>query len=64
VFVPTQTIVQRGEMTGAYVLDAQGQPRLRQVRLGPVQGHLVEVLSGVRPGEKVVNDPTHLAPHR
>lgn len=64
VFVPTQAIVQRGEMTGVYVLDAQGQPRLRQVRLGPVQGPLVEVLSGVRPGEKVVNDPTHLAPQR
>jgi len=64
VFVPTQAIVQRGEMTGVYVLDAQGQPRLRQVRLGPVQGSLVEVLSGVRPGEQVVNDPTHLAPQR
>ena len=64
VFVPTQAIVRRGEMTGVYVLDAQGQPRLRQVRLGPVQGHLVEVLSGVRLGEKVVNDPPHLAPQR
>jgi membrane fusion protein, multidrug efflux system len=64
VFVPLQAIVQRGEMTGAYVLDAQGQPRLRQVRLGPVQGPLVEVLSGVRPSEKVVNDPTQLAPQR
>ncbi len=64
VFVPTQAIVQRGEMTGVYVLDAQGQPRLRQVRLGPVQGPLVEVLSGVRPGEQVVTDTTHLAPQR
>ena len=63
-FVPTQAIVQRGEMTGVYVLDAQGQPRLRQVRLGPVQGPLVEVLSGVRPGEQVVTDTTHLAPQR
>ena len=64
VFVPTQAIVQRGEMTGVYVLDVQGKPRLRQVRLGPVQGHLVEVLSGVRSGEQVVNDPTYLAPQR
>ena len=64
VFVPTQAVVQRGEMSGVYVLDAQGQPRLRQVRLGPLQGPLVEVLSGVRPGDKVVNDPAHLAKQR
>ncbi len=64
VFVPSQAIVQRGEMSGVYVLDAQGQARLRQVRLGPVQGHLVEVLSGVRPSEQVVTDPTRLAPKR
>lgn len=64
VFVPTQAIVQRGEMSGAYVLDAQGQARLRQVRLGPVKGNQVEVLSGVRPGEQVVTDPTHLAAKR
>lgn len=62
VFVPVQAIVQRGEMSGVYVLDAQGQARLRQVRLGPVQGPLAEVLSGVRPGEQVVSDPTRLAP--
>ncbi len=64
VFVPVRAIVQRGEMSGVYVLDAQGQARLRQVRLGPVQGPLVEVLSGVRPGEQVVTDPTRLAPQR
>ena len=64
VFVPAAAIVQRSEMTGVYVRDAQGQPRLRQVRLGPLQGGLVEVLSGVRPGEQVLTDPTRLASGR
>ena len=64
VFVPTPAIVQRGEMSGVYVLDAQGQPRLRQVRLGPVQGGQVEVLSGIRPGEQVATDPSRLNPPR
>ena len=64
VFVPKQAIVQRGEMSGVYVLDAQGQARLRQVRLGPVQEGQVEVLSGVRLGEQVVTDPAHLGPQR
>ena len=37
--------------------DAQGRPLLRQVRLGPVAGDRVEILSGVAPGEAVVLDP-------
>jgi hypothetical protein len=44
-------------MTGVYVMDAQGKPRLRQVRLGRVNGSTVEVLSGVSLGEQVVTDP-------
>ena len=50
-------ILRRAEMTGVYVLDAQGQPRLRQVRLGRATGELVEVLSGVSKGEQVAADP-------
>jgi multidrug efflux pump subunit AcrA (membrane-fusion protein) len=44
-------------MTGVYVLDAQGRPLLRQVRLGRRSGEQVEVLSGLRPGDKVAIDP-------
>jgi multidrug efflux pump subunit AcrA (membrane-fusion protein) len=50
-------IVRRAEMTGVYVMDAQGKPRLRQVRLGRVNGLNVEILSGVSTGEQVVTDP-------
>lgn len=64
VYLPLQAIVRRGEMTGVYVVDAQGQPRLRQVRLGPVRGDKVEVLTGVRAGEQVVTDPTQLGKTR
>ena len=44
-------------MTGLYVVNEQGKPALRQVRLGRVQGDRVEVLSGVEKGEKVAADP-------
>lgn len=54
--VPLQAIVRRAEMTGLYVLDPQGRPMLRQVRLGRVDGGNVEVLSGLAPGERVVTD--------
>ncbi len=55
--VPAKSVVRRAEMTGLYVLDGQGQPRLRQVRLGQAQGDMVEVLSGVAAGDRVVTDP-------
>ena len=57
VTVPLKSVLRRGEMTGVYVPDAQGRPLLRQVRLGPVAGDRVEILSGVAPGEAVVLDP-------
>jgi hypothetical protein len=57
VWVPLKAIVRRSEMTGLYVLGPQGEPLLRQVRLGPVQGDQVEVLSGLAAGERVVTTP-------
>jgi multidrug efflux system membrane fusion protein len=55
--VPLQAVVRHAEMTGLYVLDADGRPGLRQVRLGRVEGDRVEVLSGLMPGERVATDP-------
>jgi multidrug efflux system membrane fusion protein len=56
-YLPISAIVRRGEMSGVYVLDAQGQPRLRQVRLGRTTGQQVEILSGLRQDDKVVATP-------
>ncbi len=56
-FVPSAAVVRRAELTAVYLVDAQGRPALRQVRLGRVQGERVEVLSGVRAGDKVATDP-------
>lgn len=54
--VPRSAIVRRAEMTGLYVLDAQGRPLLRQVRLGRADGDRIEILSGLMAGEPVVTD--------
>ena len=56
-YVPPAAIVRRAELTGVYVLGPQGEPLLRQVRLGPPQGDRVEVLSGLAAGERVVTQP-------
>jgi RND family efflux transporter MFP subunit len=55
--VASASIVRRAEMTGLYVLDPDGKPVLRQVRLGRVDGEQVEVLSGLMAGERVASDP-------
>jgi RND family efflux transporter MFP subunit len=56
-YLPTSAIVRRAEMTGVYVVNAQGQPSLRQVRLGQTVGDRVEVLSGLRADDKVAAEP-------
>ena len=55
--VPVLAIVRRAEMTGLYVLDPNGRPVLRQVRVGRTEGDRVEILSGLSAGERVVTDP-------
>jgi RND family efflux transporter MFP subunit len=56
---PRAAVFHRSELTGVYVLDEKGQPRLRQVRLGTAgDEQSVEVLAGLKPGERVALDPT------
>ena len=56
--VPAGAVMRRGELTGVYVMDAKGLPRLRQVRLGEaVAASDIEVLAGLAANEKVALDP-------
>jgi RND family efflux transporter MFP subunit len=63
-YIPATAVVRRAEMTGVYVLDANGHPVLRQVRLGPAADDTVEVLTGVTAGERVAVDPQAAARER
>jgi RND family efflux transporter MFP subunit len=56
-YVPASAIVRRAELTGVYVIDANGRAVLRQVRPGRMQDDKIEVLSGVAAGERVAVDP-------
>lgn len=58
--LPATALVQRGEVSGVYVI-ADDHVRLRQVRLGQRVGDEVEILAGLRAGERVATDPVAAA---
>ncbi len=51
--VPASALVREDDLTGVY-LAAEGEARLRWVRLGRSFSDSVEVLSGLRDGDRVV----------
>lgn len=54
--VPATAVLQRGELTAVYVVQ-NGRFVLRPVRTGASLGNDVEVLAGLRPGDRVATDP-------
>ena len=61
--IPTRAVLTRSEVTAVYVVDASGAAHLRQVRLGPVAGEQVTVLSGLQGGERIALDPVAAGRH-
>ena len=58
ILIPRSAVVSRGSLNCVYVLDGQGIAQLRYITLGAAKGNLVEVLSGVSGGEKLVDVPS------
>ncbi|WP_114417744.1 efflux RND transporter periplasmic adaptor subunit [Marinospirillum perlucidum] len=56
-WIPREALVERGELRGVYTLKDEGQPRLRQIRIGRREENRIEVLSGLVEGEAVVLHP-------
>lgn len=54
VLIPLSAVVRRGQLTGVRVVDDAGS-RIRWVRLGRTIGDQVEVLSGLRAGERIAS---------
>lgn len=59
-WIPISSVIQRSELRAVFVLDAQDQPRLRQVRTGIRDNGRLEVLAGLSQGERVVTKPSGL----
>ena len=55
--IPADAIVERGQLTGIYTISDNNRAVLRWVRLGEKSGDLVEVITGLKPGEQFVYAP-------
>lgn len=54
IFISDKTIINRGNLTGVYVVDDRGVITLRLVRPGKTFENKVEILSGLEEGEKII----------
>lgn len=62
VSVPESAVVVRSEVIGVYVVDKEGKPSLRQIRLGKKLDEThVSVLAGLDAGEAIAVDPVQAA---
>lgn len=59
-WIPAQALLRRSELRAVYVRDAEGEPRLRQVRIGSRHDGRLEVLAGLSEGEEVALAPEAL----
>ena len=58
-WIPPTSLYQRGELRAVFVRDQDGEPRLRQVRTGVEQQGMLEVLSGLSQGEKILREAAY-----
>ncbi|WP_018870034.1 MULTISPECIES: efflux RND transporter periplasmic adaptor subunit [unclassified Thioalkalivibrio] len=59
--VPQEAVAYRSEVIAVYVIDDEGRVRFRQVRTGREHDGMIEILGGLREGERVALDPVHAA---
>jgi RND family efflux transporter MFP subunit len=55
--IPASALIQQGQLTGLYLVTAEGIARFRLVRTGRRLGDRVEVISGLAEGSRFVVDP-------
>ncbi len=54
--VSRKAIVEKGQLTGVYVVDANSIITYRLIRAGRIYGDKVEILSGLSPNERIIID--------
>jgi len=55
--IPSTAVIYSGQLTGIYIVDDQHTARFRLIRTGRVFGKSLEVLSGLKEGDRYVTVP-------
>ncbi|MBW1860014.1 MAG: efflux RND transporter periplasmic adaptor subunit [Deltaproteobacteria bacterium] len=58
ILVARRAVVRHGQLTGFYLVDADNTARFRLIRTGKTYGDSIEVLSGLKTGDRYVLEPT------
>lgn len=56
IFVPLAAVLHDGDATEVYVPTSEGKYALRQVRTGSTHGNQIEIVSGLRDGDRIVTE--------
>jgi multidrug efflux pump subunit AcrA (membrane-fusion protein) len=56
--ISRKAIITRGQLTGLYLVDAENIANFRLIRIGKISGDSVEILSGLKEGDRYVLEPT------
>lgn len=56
IVIPESSVIASGDRTIVYVVDAEGTAQIRPVKIGIRQAGLVEIVTGLKPGERVVSE--------
>jgi multidrug efflux pump subunit AcrA (membrane-fusion protein) len=54
--VPESAVVNEGQLTGVFIVDEKKVARFRLVRIGKQTGDRVEIISGLKSGQRYVVD--------
>ncbi len=55
--IPHTAVIERGQLTGFYLIDKENIAHFRLFRTGRTLGERIEVISGVKEGDRYVIDP-------
>jgi len=61
ILIPKSAVVKWGQLTAVYTVNKDGTMHLTYVKLGEDYGDYVEVLSGLKPGDRIISSQTEKA---
>lgn len=56
ILIPYKSVVEKGQLEGVYTVNPEGIVNYRLVRLGPRLGQRIEVVSGLKDGDRMIVD--------